>query len=35
MNKKKLMMVPVVAVVVAMFGVSVLAASPAKNVKVE
>lgn len=28
MNKKKLMMLPIVAVVVAMFGVSVLAASP-------
>ena len=35
MNKKKLMMLPVVAVVVAMFGVSVLAASPAKNVSVK
>lgn len=35
MNKKKLMMVPVVAVVVAMFGVSVLAASPSKNVIVK
>ncbi len=38
MNKKKLMMVPVVAVVVAMLGVSVLAAapsSPSKYVKVE
>ena len=35
MNKKKFLMLPVVAVVVAMFGVSVLAASPAKSVTVK